>query len=152
MTRQRVVTVPGDRRPAAGNLILVTGQGIHAQQANILIIISMMMIPSRTRGIPTRCIPRADSDSESVWQCYCDSFLSSAKFFSLSMISMDHGTFVFILLFVGFKNETDVGINESSVPIRFRNAFRASRFEGSDLMQFYSFFFFSKVSTEDSDG
>ena len=33
------------------------------------------------------------------------------------MISTDNETFVFILLFVGFKVETDVGINESSVSI-----------------------------------
>ena len=36
--------------------------------------------------------------------------LPSAKFFL--MISMDGGTFVFILLFVGYKVESDVGINE----------------------------------------
>ena len=42
--------------------------------------------------------------------------VSSAKF--LLMISIDIGTFVFILLFIGFNVETDVGINESSVPIR----------------------------------
>ena len=35
-----------------------------------------------------------------------------------------------ILLFVGFKVETDVRIN----------VFRASRFEGSDSVQFFSFF------------
>ena len=44
--------------------------------------------------------------------------LSSAKFHL--MILMDngsyYGTFVFILLSVGFKIETDVGIHESSVP------------------------------------
>ena len=33
------------------------------------------------------------------------------------MISMDNGTFVFILLFVRFKVDAGVGINESSVPI-----------------------------------
>ena len=33
------------------------------------------------------------------------------------MISMHDGIFVFILLFLGLKVETDVGINESSVPI-----------------------------------
>ena len=33
------------------------------------------------------------------------------------MISTDDGTFVFILLFIGFNVETDVGINASSVPV-----------------------------------
>ena len=51
------------------------------------------------------------------------------------VISTDDGTFAFILLFIGFKVETDVGINASSVPVWiFR--FRAWRFEGSDLGQF----------------
>ena len=54
------------------------------------------------------------------------------------MISTDNKTFVFILLFIGFKLEveTDVGINISSVPICIFNFFRASRFEGSDLEHF----------------
>ena len=30
---------------------------------------------------------------------------------------MDDGTFVFILLFIGFKVEINAGINESSVPV-----------------------------------
>ena len=33
------------------------------------------------------------------------------------MISTDDGTFVFILLFIGFKVETDIEINASSVPV-----------------------------------
>ena len=33
------------------------------------------------------------------------------------MISTDDGTFVFILLSIGFKVEPDVGINASSVPV-----------------------------------
>ena len=33
------------------------------------------------------------------------------------VISTDDGTFAFILLFIGFKVETDVGINASSVPV-----------------------------------
>ena len=41
--------------------------------------------------------------------------LSSLKF--LLILSMDDGTFVFILFFAGFKVEPDVGINESSIPI-----------------------------------
>ena len=41
--------------------------------------------------------------------------LPTAKF--LLMISIDNGEFVFILLFAGFKVETDVEINDSSVPI-----------------------------------
>ena len=41
--------------------------------------------------------------------------MSSAKF--LLMISTDDGTFVFVLFLVGFKVETDVGINASSVPV-----------------------------------
>ena len=41
--------------------------------------------------------------------------LSSAKF--LVMISADDGTFVLILLFIGFKVETDVVINANSVPV-----------------------------------
>ena len=32
------------------------------------------------------------------------------------MISKDDGTFVFILLFIGFNVETDVGIDANSVP------------------------------------
>ena len=40
--------------------------------------------------------------------------LSSTKF--LVMTSTDDGTFVFILVFVGYKVETDVGINEGYVP------------------------------------
>ena len=44
--------------------------------------------------------------------CLQQSFL---KF--LLMISTDDETFVFILLFIGFKVETDVGINTSSGPI-----------------------------------
>ena len=64
--------------------------------------------------------------------------LSPAKF--LLMISTDDGALVFILLFIGFNVETDVGINESSVPnLDFRNAFRALRFEGSDLVRFRTF-------------
>ena len=60
------------------------------------------------------------------------------------MISMDDGTFVFvfILLSIGFKVESDLGINASPLPdcssLDFPNlnAFRASRFEGSDLGKF----------------
>ena len=37
---------------------------------------------------------------------------------------------MFILLFIGFKVETDVEINASSVP---QNSFRGKCFEGSDL-------------------
>ena len=33
------------------------------------------------------------------------------------MISTDDGMSVFILLFIGFKVETDVGVNASSVPV-----------------------------------
>ena len=42
----------------------------------------------------------------------------------------------------------DTGIYENSVPIDFRNANRALRFEGSDSAQFCSL----SISTEDSEG
>ena len=55
------------------------------------------------------------------------------------MISTDDGLFVFKLLFFGFKFETDAGINAISVNgLDFQNAFRASRFEGSNLGRFRS--------------
>ena len=57
--------------------------------------------------------------------------LPSAKF--LLMVSTDDGTFVFILLFIGFKVETAAGINASCVPVWI---FRAPRFEYSGLRQF----------------
>ena len=67
------------------------------------------------------------------------------------MISTDNGTFVFILLFIGFKVETDVGINASSVPVWiFRMlvvlcVFKVQIWSSSDNL------FSSKVSTEDSN-
>ena len=63
------------------------------------------------------------------------------------MLSMDDGTFVFIVSFAGFKLEAAVGIHlsmkalsqfGSSGRISFRDephAFRASRFECSDSVQ-----------------
>ena len=60
------------------------------------------------------------------------------------MISTDDGTFVFILLFVGFKVETDVGINTSSVPIWIFEMLFWLRVLKVHL-------FFGKVSTEDSN-
>ena len=79
------------------------------------------------------------------------SMLSSAKF--LLWISMDDGTFIFVLLFVGIKVETDDGINESYVPIWiFGKHFVLCalwRFKfGAILVKF----FLGKVSTENSNG
>ena len=68
------------------------------------------------------------------------------------MNSMDDGTFVFILLFIGFKVETDVGINTSSGAILIfgmsfvLRALRVQIWGSSDHL------FCSKVSTDDFDG
>ena len=76
--------------------------------------------------------------------------LTSAKF--ILMISMDNGMFVFILLFVGFKVETDVEINKRSVPIQiFGNQFVVCNLKVQIWCSFIHFFF-SKFSTGDSDG
>ena len=53
------------------------------------------------------------------------------------MISTDHGTFLFFLLFNWLKLDTDVGINANSVPVWiFRMLFMLSHLEGSDFGQF----------------
>ena len=67
------------------------------------------------------------------------------------MKAADDGMFVFIVLFIGFKVETDVGINASCVPVWiFRMLFvlrvlKVQIWGSSDRL------FFSKVSTEESN-
>ena len=68
------------------------------------------------------------------------------------MISTDEGTVVLILLLIQFKVETDVGIKcNFCSSLDFQNAFRFSRFDGSDLGPFLGSLFFRKISTEDSN-
>ena len=66
------------------------------------------------------------------------------------MISTDYGTFVFFLLFIGFKVETDVGINVGSVQVWIFRMLFVLRVLNVQIFKLGSsdHLFFSKVSTE----
>ena len=66
------------------------------------------------------------------------------------VISTDDGTFVLILLFIGFKVDTDVGINASSVPVWISSLPFVLRVLKVQIWGSSDHLFFSRFSTEDS--